>query len=49
MNVWQVVEHLKRLSADAEDEVLQTWSSSGPTVESIFSKIFKFLQTEVRL
>ena len=42
----QVMEHLGKLASEGVDELLQSWPSSGQTVEAVFSKIFKFLDDQ---
>ena len=44
----QVMEHLGKLSSEGVDELLQSWPANGPSVEAVFSKIFKFLDDQAR-
>lgn len=43
----QVVEHLKALSKEGGEELLQMWPNSSLSVEVVFGKLFKYLENEV--
>ena len=41
--------HLMALGADSGEGCLQSWPTDGPSVETVFGKILKFLENEVSI